>query len=254
MALPPTIGSKAARNSNDPAKYLVFPGTVNAPGRHTPGNLRHARPYFVNGSKMYVFPIGVEGFRRSGQAQLGLRHYIGDWAVDGVTVHYEEARIVLSGTFPGLTAQQHMVDCLQMLRSKHSGRGITLYAPGVFEREQFVLPESWEFDHAEDDRTSSITYNISLVKLGEGPKVKDDPGTPPSPSPRYSRTPKGKPARTFTVNGKYRTLRAIAAKVYGDSAKWPQIVNLNATFFSRQGIPTHDLSTIRLPLGVKFRY
>ena len=84
----------------DPAAYLVYPGTINAPGKATPGNLRHARPYLVNGSKLYPFPTGVEGFERSGQATLGLHHYIGDNTVDGVTIHYEEARITLSGTFP----------------------------------------------------------------------------------------------------------------------------------------------------------
>src|SRR5215467_3760947 len=210
----------------DPARYLVFPGSVLAPGRHSPGNLRHARPYLVNGRTMFIFPIGVEGFRRSGQAILCLRHYIGDNAADGVTVHYEEGRITLNGTFPGLTAQQNMVELLSLLRTKTTGNGLVLYAPGVFNKEQFCLPESWDFTHSEDDRTHSIDYTLT---------------------------------REFAVKGNTRTLRAIAWKVYGDANKWTQLVSLNR---DRLGVlqsqsrtsSSHNLPYYRFAIGTKFRY
>lgn len=243
----------------DPAKYLIFPGTVTKPGRHTPGNLRHARPYLVNGTKMFVFPTPIEGFRRSGQAQLGLRHYIGDWSVDGVTIHYEEARITLSGLFPGVTAQQNMVECINMLRSFHKGRGITLYAPGVFNHEQFVLPENWDFEHAEDDRTHSITYSITFVRLGEGPKIADPFGTPVPNNPSARTEPKGKSTRTYTTKANVRTLRAVAAAVYGDANGWPQLVTLNRNAMKMaqtggEDSGTHKLANFRFPIGTKFRY
>src|SRR5215467_6641854 len=243
----------------DPARYLVFPGSVLAPGRHSPGNLRHARPYLVNGRTMFIFPIGVEGFRRSGQAILGLRHYIGDNAADGVTVHYEEGRITLNGTFPGLTAQQNIVELLSLLRTKTTGNGLVLYAPGVFNKEQFCLPESWDFTHSEDDRTHSIDYTLTLVKLGEGPKVKDPKGVPGPAVPGQKVVPKGKPTREFAVKGNTRTLRAIAWKVYGDANKWTQLVSLNR---DRLGVlqsqsrtsSSHNLPYYRFAIGTKFRY
>jgi hypothetical protein len=243
----------------DPARYLVFPGSVLAPGRHSPGNLRHARPYLVNGRTIFVFPIGVEGFRRSGQAILGLRHYIGDNAADGMTVHYEEGRITLNGTFPGLTAQQNMVELLSLLRTKTSGKGLVLYAPGVFNKEQFCLAENWDFTHEADDRTHSIDYTLTLVKLGEGPKVKDPHGVAAPATPGRKTIPKGKPSRIFTIKGNVRTLRNVAWKVYGDASKWPQLVTLNrdrlAVLQSTSAQSSaHNLPYYRFAIGTKIRY
>jgi hypothetical protein len=269
MAHPPLISNKKSEfdpeiwkpgRGQDPARYLIYPGTINAPGRHTPGNLRHARPYLVNGHRLYAFPIGVEGFRRSGQAQLGLRHFLGDNTVDGVTMHYEEARITLSGMFPGTTAQQNMVECINMLRSHTKERGLILYAPGVFNREQFVLPENWDFSHDADDRTHSIDYTITFVRIGEGKRAKDPKGTPPPRNPTAKRKPKGKPERIFTVRQGVRTLRGIAKVVYGDPTKWPQIVQLNRSQLSSwQGKASENkqggwsLPYFRFDIGTKFR-
>lgn len=249
-----------AGTGQDPAAYLVFPGTVNAPGKHTPGNLRHARPYIVNGRKMFVFPTPVEGFRRSGQATLGLRRYIGDNQIDGVTMHYEEGRITLSGLFPGITARDNMVEMLQMLRSHTKERGLVLYTPGVFEREQYVLPENWDFEHTDDDRTHSISYTVTFVRIGEGPKVKDPTGTPAPATPRWKSAPKGKPARYYTIKEGVRTLRGVAKAVYGDADRWRQLVTLNRTqLTSLPGggpIPKggFQLPTFRFPIGTQFRY
>jgi len=260
---PPTIDPKAKRfYGEDTAKYLINPGTVSAPGRHTPGQLRHARPYLANGRKLFVFPTPVEGFSRSGQAQLGLRHYIGDWKADGVTIHYEEGRITLNGLFPGQTSQQNMVECLMMLRSKHKGRGLVLYAPGLFNREQYILPENWDFTHDEEDRTHSIHYSITFVKIGEGKKVADPLSMPPyyRPVTRKSK-PKGKAARTYTVKAGARTLRTIAAKpsVYGDPKKWTQLLALNRArieSIQEKGttIGSYKLPNYRLPVGFQLRY
>lgn len=249
----------------DPARYLVNPGSVRAPGKHSAGQLRHARPYIASGRQFFAFPVGTEGFRRSGQATLGLHHYIGGNSVDGVTIHYEEGRIELSGTLPGITAKDNMIDCINILRSQPPDPGLVLYAPGVFEREQYVLAETWDFNHDPDDRTHSIDYTISLVRIGEGTKVSDKPGLPPPPNPSISKVkPKGKPTRIFIVKDGARTLRAISKIVYGNQDKWNTIVQLNAGQLAnwRRGqalnaaynLPTFQLPTYRWPIGTKFRY
>ena len=247
----------------DPAGYLVDPGTVSGPGKHSAGQLAHARPYIVAGNSLFVFPVGVEGFTRSGSATLGTHKYIGDNSVDGVTTHYEEGRITLTGTFPGLTAQDTMVQCINILRAK-TDDGLVLYAPGVFEREQYVLAENWDFEHAEDDRTHSITYSITFLRIGEGRKVTDPNGSAPPPNPTTGTKTKGAPTRVFTVVDGAQTLRAIAGVVYNDVNKWTQLVDLNAgqladwqrgnAMNALYGLPTYQLPTFRWPIGTKFRY
>lgn len=239
----------------DPAKYLISPGSVSAPGKHSAGMLRHARPYIVNGRSIFVFPVGTEGFRRQGTATLGLHKYIGDNTVDGVTTHYEEGRITLTGTFPGLTAQDCMVACINVLRTPTPDKGLILYAPGVFEREQYVLAESWDFDHDPEDRTHSIAYEITLVRIGEGRSVSDPHGAAPPPQPVAGSTTKGKAARIFVARDGAQTLRAIASIVYGDAAKWNQIVVLNATTASPLiNLPSYQIPTYRWPIGTEFKY
>src|SRR5262245_6942278 len=245
----------------DTAKYLVDPGSVKAPGRHTPGQLRHARPYLANGKKLFVFPTPVEGVSRTGQAMLGLRHYIGDWTADGCTIHYERARITLNGLFPGQTSQANMAECISMLRSCHKGRGLILYAPASFTQEQHGLPENWNFTHDEDDRTHSIAYSITVVRIGEGKKVADPHGKPPRMEVRKA-APKGKPTKIWTVKEGARTLRTIAAKgeVYGDVKKWTQLVSLNREALvalqkkADQKAGSYKLPNFRLPVGFKLRY
>lgn len=244
----------------DPAKYLVNPGTVKSPGRHSAGNLRHARPYLANGSRIFVWPVGVEAFARRGEAQLGLHRYIGANSSDGHTINYEEAHIELSGTFPGITAQDNMVACINMLRSKTAHRGLILYAPGVFNMEQYVLPQSWEFEHPEDDRTHSITYRITFARIGEGAKVRDPHGEPPPPNPSVKRIkPKGKPSRIYIINDGVRTLRMVANEVYGNQNSWQELVKKNQTAItqwrkSHGDLPNHRLPTFRWPIGTKFHY
>lgn len=249
----------------DPARYLVNPGKVTGVNKHTPGQLRHARPYLVSGNVIFVFPVGVEGFTRSGSAQLGLHRYLGENAVRGNITHREEARIELRGTFPGNTSQINMVNCINVLRSEPPSPGLRLYAPGVFETEQYVLPESWRFTHDPEDRTHSIDYEIALVRTGEGITINDPLGVPPSPNPGVKTDPRGQPTRVFTVADGARTLRAIAAIVYKDPAGWQRLVTLNqgdlallqrsiALQNSLKGLPTHQLPTYRFPIGTKFRY
>jgi hypothetical protein len=248
----------------DPARYLVNPGTVKGPGQHSAGALRHARPYIASGRKIFLFPVGVEGFTRSGNALIGMHHYIGDNRTDGVTINYEEAHIELNGVLPGTTSVDAMNECIDVLISKPPDPGLVLYAPGVFTREQYVLAETWNFTHDPEDRTHSIAYTISFLRTGVGKKVTDQPGKPSPPNPTVTTKPRGKPSQIFTVRDGAQTLRAISKIVYGSQDEWQKLVNLNAgqlatwqrSFAENKlyGLPTYQLPTFRFPLGTKFRY
>lgn len=247
----------------DPARYLVQPGRVRGAGDHSAGQLRHARPYIVSGNRIFVFPVGVEGFRREGQANITTHRYLNEVAVDAHVFHREEAHIELSGTFPGIHAQQQMIECISILRSKPPVH-LVLYAPGVFENQQYVVAEDWNFTHVEEDRTHSIAYTIRFLRTGEGSAVKDKPGTPAPANPSSVRKPKGKPTRLFTVASGAQTLRLIASVVYHNADAWQRLVTLNQdqiANFQRSNIlnqvndlPAYSLPTYRWPVGTRFRY
>lgn len=248
---------------HNPARYLVNPGSVKGENRHSAGALRHARPYIVSGQRIFVFPVGTEGFRRSGNATVGIHKNLGEVAVDAHVTHREEGRIELSGTFPGNTSQDAMIQCIAILRSKPPG-GIVLYVPGIFNREAYVVPETWDFSHAADDRTHSIDYTISFIRTGEGEKIGDPKGSPAPQNPTVKKKPKGKPTRFFTVAEGARTLRQISSFVYKDANKWQQLVSLNQSMIHKwqaknlknktQGLPSYSLVAYRWPIGTKFRY
>jgi hypothetical protein len=258
MASPPRIQTQAQiwrqGKGQDPAAYLVDPGSVISPGKHRAGNLAHARPYLVNGAKLFVFPVGTEGFRRSGQAQLGLHHYIGGSDVDGKTMHHEEARIELRGTFPGLTSQQCMVDSIRVMRAVAPPSGMILYAPGVFEREQFVLPETWDFNHDADDRTHSIDFTISFVRIQTGQTLNDPQGTAPPPQPVKKSLPRGNATRTFTIKDGARTFQSVATILYHDSGLWAKLASLNQSIITKTGLAQHQVPNHRWPIGTKVHY
>src|SRR5215510_358905 len=79
-------------NDVDPARRLI-----------TLSEHRHDRPYLQSGDKVFAWPVGVEGLRRSGTASLGIHRYLGENSVDVQVLHKDEARIEMTGTFPGIT-------------------------------------------------------------------------------------------------------------------------------------------------------
>jgi hypothetical protein len=258
MANPPRIKNPGTiwkqGTGQDTAAYLVDPGSVISPGKHRAGNLGHARPYLVNGAKMFVFPVGTEGFRRSGQAALGLHRYLAGKDVDGRTMHYEEARIELTGTFPGITSQQKMVDAIHVLTATAPESGMVLYVPGVFEREQFVLAETWDFNHAADDRTHSIDFSITFVRLGFGKILNDPRGTAPPPQPQKKTAPRGKASRVFTIKDGARTFQSIASIVYHNSGMWVRLADMNQTLVRQAHLGQHQIPNHRWPIGTKVHY
>lgn len=241
----------------DPARYLIGPGTITSPGVHSPGNLRHARPYLTDGKVIFGFPVGPEAFTKSGAAALGLHRNIGGNHSRGRTVNYNEGRIELSGTFPGITSVDKLRACENMLVTPQNN-GLLLYVPGIFNVLR-VLPENWSFVHGAEDRTHSIDYTISFVIIGVGGKVSDPKGKPPAQNPSIKKKPKGKPTRIFTVKAGVRTFRAIARTVYNDADEWQLLVQKNQGQLvdwnrDHASTPSHQLPTYRWPIGTKFAY
>jgi hypothetical protein len=260
MAQPPPAGVTSSdyqvwkqNTGMDTARYLVNPGYVKSATDKSAGNLAHVRPHLVCGSKFFVFPVGVEGFNASGQAMLGLHHYLGASVVAAKQMHREEGRIELTGVFPGITAQQNMVQCRDLLRSQAPAVGMSFYAEGVFETVQYVLPESWSFTHDEGDRTHSINYTITFVRIGTGPKISDPAGKAPPPQPGVKSNPKGK-GRIFIVRAGVRTLRQISKVVYGNPDKWPRLADLNKNTVFYTSFGSYQLPLVIWPIGTKFKY
>jgi hypothetical protein len=247
----------------DPARYVVGPGSIYGPNNATPGNLRHPRPYITttDGGILFGFPVGVESFRRTGAAQLGLHRVIGGKLVRGQTTHYEEGRIEMSGVFPGTSSALKMQACLEIL-TKSQRNGLRLYLPGVLANWLFVLPENWEFSHDAEDRTHSISYSITFVIIGIGGQAEDPHGKGALPNPGVKTNNKGKGTHIFVVKSGVQTFRQIAYRVYKNANLWTKLVPLNkkmVTNFEKKrlgsGTPSaYKLPTYRWPIGTKIRY
>lgn len=250
----------------DPATFTVDPGQIKNRSLYTSGNMRHARPFLASGSKIFVFPIGVEGFVRSGQAGLSIHKYINDNVADVHVFHREEGRIELTGTFPGITAQDVMTQCLQLLTSAPAEPGFILNAPGVFDNVQYVIPESWNFTHQAGDNTHSIDYQISLLRTGTGKKVKDPHGeaAPPNPAVTVHKPPKGASQNKYVVASGVQTFRQIAAIFYKDADKWQRLIPLNQRLYGefqrslalnkQYHLKLYSLPTFRWEIGTVIYY
>ena len=234
----------------DPAKYLV-PDV----------NLYHKRPTLQSGDNVFVWPIGAEGVRQSGTATLAIHHYIGDDDADVQIIHKDESRIEMTGTFAGITGVDNMAALRLVIRHETSDPGKILFLPGIFERVQFVVVETYDFVHSADDRTHSWDYTISFVRTGAGRRISDPHGAPAPPNPGTRTTPRGRPTRFITVKTGLRTFRTIAKKVYGNANKWAFLVSKNQQLISDAkmslsdiGIPYFNIPTYQWPLGTKIYY
>jgi hypothetical protein len=239
----------------DPARYLVDPGYVksDSDSDKAPGNLAHVRPHLSSGPKLFVFPVGLEGFTVTGAAQLGLHHYIGANVVNAKQMHREEGRIELNGLFPGITSSENMIACRDVLRSEAPFLGMSLFVEGLFQTVQFVVPETWNFAHTEDDRSHSISYTITFVLVGTGRKISDPVGKAPPAQPGVTKNPKGA-GRIFVVRAGARTLRQISKIVYGNPDRWPTLADLNKNTVFYTSFGPYQLPLVVWPIGTKFKY
>ena len=230
----------------NPAKYLI-----------PDSELRYARPMLRSGSKEFVWPVGIETFRHSGNALLGVRRYIGDNAADVQVVHKDEARIEMTGTFPGTTAVACMIALKDVILAETPDRGKILFLPGVFEEVKYVAVESYDFNHSEDDRTHSIDYTITFVIMGTGfsfqtPNATGTTTTTTSSPVVTATRPLSPGGRILSTTGGASNFQHIAKIVYGNPDKWPKLVDLNQALFAT--IPAKDLPFKLWTEGIEIRY
>lgn len=211
---------------------------------------------FIPGKASFTWPLGTEGMRLFGNAALGIHRYIDDNAVVVDVMHRDESRIEMTGQFPGSTGVHNMLALRDVLVQAVPDEGFRLNLPRIFPNTQYVKMENYEFALDEQNaRTGTINYTLTLVRTGVGPKIATGGTVPPPVNPTHQK-PRGKPSRTFKVTTKYRTLHAIAKKVYGNAAKWRHLYDLNFMVLQPYGLITGmiGLSTHPLPLGIKLRY
>ena len=229
--------------------------------------LRFSPPSIRSAENSFIWPMGVEGFTRSGSATLGIHKYLGADHVSIQVAHLDEAHIEMNGTFPGLTSKNNMAELMAVITADGPK---SLLLPGIFSRIQTVYCENYNFTHAADERTHSIDYTISFVRTTVGNQIDSGDrflaalgvnvgadtlvGSPRS----TSAVTLAQSDRIFVVADGARTLREIASVVYGDQSQWKELVALNTSVIEiyNPGIElgVYQLPTVRLPIGTKIIY
>lgn len=206
------------------------------------------RPWLEDpNGKVFVWPLGLEGFSLSIEPSLGIHRFVGDNKVVVDVMHKGEERLTMTGSFPGRSS----VDAFRALRdivySNTPKGGKILFVPHLLAHAQRVVIARARFDRAEDDRGFDLTYDIEFVRLGFKASVGEEEieeETIPQPKP-----PAGATAKKFIVNSRYNTLRKIAALKLGSAARWSSLYTLNAKLFRKLRVPGHKAPDHRLRNG-----
>lgn len=253
-AYPPTIKESIGENlpagvfktRGDTAKYLIERRRFERPTLRIP----------PKGPK-YEWPVGVEGIAISGNPGLAIHNYLGDNAPVVQIVHRDARRFEMRGTMPGDTGSENMRGLIAVIEAVAPlGYWILSMPSTIFTKEQQVVIENYNFEHAEDDNTGGWNYSISFLRTGVGAK-KGKPKTttsPVNPVGSTKKKPKGKSNRQFITKNGGNTLRAVAKLVYGNAARWREIYNKNTAVLNSLNLPLAQLQYKRLPYGMKLNY
>jgi hypothetical protein len=248
---PPTISDFIGEG--DKRKGLYGPTTD--PAKFVIDRSRFLRPtLLVPGGPTFEWPLGVEGIRVSGSAQIAEHKFIGDDSPSLQVTHLDDRRITLTGQFPGLTGSQNIQDILKVITyPAKDGKVLTLPAI-IFPTTQLVMVENYDFDHPEDERTQTWNYTVTMRFMRTGKRLKKDKFIKPPHKGGKKKPPKGKSTRVFTVHAGANTLRYIAKIVYGNANRWHDLYSKNEKKLNALRIPLHNLPNYRLPLGMKLNY
>lgn len=251
-AFPPTVGGDIGsdlptgvfRRPGDTTKYLVE-------------RRRFERPRLsIIGGDEFEWPLGVEGISIAGTAALAEHLYIGDNAAVVQVMHRDNRRITMTGIFPGLTGSINVTSLLEIITAETPDNAKVLTLPfSIFHNTQVVVPETWNFDHAEGDASDSWTYTITFRRTGVSQKV-IPPKTVKSPvNPAGNKTkPRGNSTRVFVVRNSASTLRAVASNVFDNPNRWREIYDKNQKALNKLNVPLVSLATKKLPLGMRLYY
>jgi len=253
-SFPPTINESLGENlpagvfraKGDTAKYLIERRRFERPTLRVP----------PNGPK-YEWPIGVEGIKISGAPGLAIHNYLGDNAPVVQVVHRDSRRFDLQGLLPGDTGSENMRALISVIEAVAPlGYWILSMPAAIFTKEQQVVIENYDFDHAEGDFTGSWAYSITFIRTGVGAKKSKPKATssPVNPVGSTKKPAKGKSNRIFTTKNGGNTLRAVAKLVYGNADRWREIYNKNTRTLSSLGVPLTEMQYKRLPYGMKLNY
>jgi hypothetical protein len=255
MVTIPIVSTPYKPRNHDTAKRLV-----------AQGSLKFAPPWIAAGGLKFTWPFGAEGFRIYGGSLNAVHRYIGGNTPDANVIHFHEGRIEMTGTFPGLTSPA-MIGKLQDIATSRSKRK-TFALPGVLAKVQYVIVDTYDFGHPVDDRTSSIDYSLTLLRVGNTgggsgsgggssalEAVQGLSGAVGAPE----RASSSKSDRTFSVVQGVDTFRAVADRVYGDVNQWPFLVELNRNTLVNNNpdlanVSAYQLPYYRWPIGTKIAY
>jgi hypothetical protein len=236
-------------------------------GMDTAARIPYSRFYYdlpkiSAGKRIFVWPSGIEGLRRSGSSTLGIHKFLGRDFVSVSEVHKDEAHIEMSGTFAGRTSRNNMIDLINVLIAPGAK---SLYLPGALRNVQKVYCLDYDFSHAADDMTHSFDYTITFVRTLVGPTIQARSqaaslaNLSSQPRSNQSAAVKNTSERTIAVKDGNLTLRAIANSVYGDPNQWKTLLDLNANVFNTYNpqystVNPFQLALARLPLGTVLQY
>lgn len=239
------LGSGVIRRTGDTAKLLYGRGRYQQPKLEVPGT-----------NLSFIWPGGTEGIRIFGAATVAEHKYIGDNKLVVQVTHRDAKRISMTGMFSGITASSNVAKLLDVITAIQPSKGKLLSIPGVFVKQHRVVVENYDFDHNEEDRTDSFTYTIQFVDEGVGAKLPSVKTIVErvSLTPISKAQPRGATHRVFYTKNGANTLRAVAAIVYGNSARWKDIYNKNRKILDTLNVSQHILPIKTLPYGLKLNY
>lgn len=230
--------------TEDPAKYVVNRTKFQRP------TLRVA----PNGLE-FEWPLGLQGFRISGQIGVAQHLYLGDNAPVVQIVHRDSRTFEMSGEFLGATGAQNSRDLMEVVTAvAPQGYWILRLPAGIFPKEQMVVISGYDFDHPQEERMDSFTYTLSMIRTGVGAAI---PGSTNIETDNVSgNTPTG-PSRgttnqTFTTRDGADTLRLIANIVYGNPNQWQLVYQKNKTYLDSLKYPLVQLQYVVFGPGLKF--
>ncbi len=243
---PAVIPSRGQRyfKGQDTAFYIAVPGED------------FNQPYIaIPGGRAFVWPLGVEGFDYSLDATLGVHKYMGSKGVEVSVVHLGTQSITMTGIFPGHTSVANMHALRDILLAESPEQGKILHLPLVFSKVLYVQHERSSFSHPPEERTQDINYEVVFQRI----TASEQAGSPNSVAALIDAIPstasaRGLSTRAFIVVDGITTLRGIAQALYGDGSRWNEIYIANQSYFDSQDIPSYQLPTMRLPVGLTLRY